>query len=106
MAGREEGRLDGKVAIVMRAGQGIGEAIAVVYARAGAKVVLTGRTRAKLDGVCEPGFLAYAASKGGHPPADPDRGAGIGQAPDPGEHDPAFGADSQGDLVSRRFRDL
>ena len=33
-------RLDGKVAIVTGAGQGIGRAIALVYARAGAKVVV------------------------------------------------------------------
>src|ERR1051325_11952621 len=33
-------RLDGKVAIVTGAGQGIGRGIALVYARAGAKVVV------------------------------------------------------------------
>jgi NAD(P)-dependent dehydrogenase (short-subunit alcohol dehydrogenase family) len=43
--------LDGKVAIVTGAGQGIGEAIAVGYAREGARVILTGRTKAKLDEV-------------------------------------------------------
>jgi NAD(P)-dependent dehydrogenase (short-subunit alcohol dehydrogenase family) len=42
-------RLDGKVAIVTGAGQGIGEAIAKAYAREGAKVVITGRTQSKLD---------------------------------------------------------
>ena len=44
-------RLEGKVAIVTGAGQGIGEAIAGAYAREGAKVVITGRTMSKLDEV-------------------------------------------------------
>jgi NAD(P)-dependent dehydrogenase (short-subunit alcohol dehydrogenase family) len=44
-------RLAGKVAIVTGAGQGIGEAIAVGYAAEGAKVIVTGRTRSKLDEV-------------------------------------------------------
>ena len=43
--------LAGKVAIVTGAGQGIGEAIAVGYAAEGAKVVITGRTKSKLDEV-------------------------------------------------------
>jgi NAD(P)-dependent dehydrogenase (short-subunit alcohol dehydrogenase family) len=47
----ESKRLDGKVAIVTGAGQGIGEAIAVAYAVAGAKVIITGRTKSKLDEV-------------------------------------------------------
>ena len=47
----ESTRLAGKVAIVTGAGQGIGEAIAVGYAAAGAKVVITGRTKSKLDDV-------------------------------------------------------
>lgn len=41
-------RLDGKVAIVTGAGQGIGEAIAAGYAAEGAKVIITGRTMSKL----------------------------------------------------------
>jgi NAD(P)-dependent dehydrogenase (short-subunit alcohol dehydrogenase family) len=45
------GRLEGKVAIVTGAGQGIGEAIAVGYAREGAKVIVTGRTMSKLEDV-------------------------------------------------------
>lgn len=44
-------RLDGKVAIVTGAGQGIGEAIARAYAREGAKVIITGRTISKLEDV-------------------------------------------------------
>lgn len=45
------GRLEGKVAIVTGAGQGIGAAIARGYAREGARVILTGRTASKLDEV-------------------------------------------------------
>lgn len=44
-------RLAGKVAIVTGAGQGIGEAIATGYAAEGAKVIITGRTKGKLDEV-------------------------------------------------------
>jgi NAD(P)-dependent dehydrogenase (short-subunit alcohol dehydrogenase family) len=44
-------RLEGKVAIVTGAGQGIGAAIAVSYAREGAKVIVTGRTLSKLEEV-------------------------------------------------------
>lgn len=42
-------RLEGKVAIVTGAGQGIGEAIARAYALEGAKVIITGRTMSKLE---------------------------------------------------------
>ena len=45
------GRLEGKVAIITGAGQGIGAAIAACYAREGAKVLITGRTQSKLDEV-------------------------------------------------------
>ena len=47
------GRLANKVAIVTGAGQGIGEAIARIYAQAGAKVVITGRTLSKLKDVAD-----------------------------------------------------
>lgn len=45
------GRLDGKVAIVTGAGQGLGAKIVEVLAREGAKVVGTGRTPAKVEKV-------------------------------------------------------
>lgn len=44
-------RLAGKLAWVTGAGSGIGEAAAMALAQEGASVVLTGRTRAKLDAV-------------------------------------------------------
>lgn len=56
----ESKRLDGKVAIVTGAGQGIGEAIAAGYAAAGAKVIVTGRTMSKLNEV-----VARIAAAGG-----------------------------------------
>ncbi|HEX7853550.1 MAG TPA: SDR family oxidoreductase [Sphingobium sp.] len=46
-------RLEGRVAIVTGAGQGIGEAIARAYAREGARIVITGRTLSKLETVAE-----------------------------------------------------
>jgi NADP-dependent 3-hydroxy acid dehydrogenase YdfG len=45
------GKLAGQVAWVTGAGSGIGEAAAIALADEGARVVLTGRTRAKLDAV-------------------------------------------------------
>lgn len=47
------GVLDGKVAIITGAGQGIGEAIGRAYAREGARVIITGRTLAKLISVAD-----------------------------------------------------
>jgi len=44
-------RLEGKVAIVTGAGQGIGAAIAEAYAAEGARVILTGRTLSKVEDV-------------------------------------------------------
>jgi len=53
MMNGNENRLKGSVAIITGAGQGIGEAIAKAYARAGAKLVITGRTLSKLEAVAE-----------------------------------------------------
>jgi NAD(P)-dependent dehydrogenase (short-subunit alcohol dehydrogenase family) len=47
------GVLHGKVAIITGAGQGIGEAIGRAYAREGARVIITGRTLAKLISVAD-----------------------------------------------------
>lgn len=44
-------RLDGKVAIVTGGGRGIGEATAIVLARAGCRVMLAARTQAELERV-------------------------------------------------------
>ncbi len=65
-------RLEGKVAILTGAGQGIGAAIAELYAAHGAKVLITGRTMSKLEevaakiaaagGTCTP-FQALAGEK-------------------------------------------
>ncbi len=55
-------RLEGKVAIVTGAGQGIGRGIARAMAREGALVTLVGRTREKLEGVA--GELAELGEPG------------------------------------------
>jgi NAD(P)-dependent dehydrogenase (short-subunit alcohol dehydrogenase family) len=45
--------LSGQVALITGASRGIGEAIALAFAQAGAKVVLTSRKQANLDGVAQ-----------------------------------------------------
>jgi NAD(P)-dependent dehydrogenase (short-subunit alcohol dehydrogenase family) len=47
------GTLDGKVAIVTGAGQGVGEGIALALAKEGAAIVAAGRTAAKVVATCE-----------------------------------------------------
>ncbi|HCX14522.1 MAG TPA: 3-oxoacyl-ACP reductase [Rhodospirillaceae bacterium] len=46
------GVLDGKIALVTGAGQGIGRGIALALAKEGALIAVTGRTKSKLDAVC------------------------------------------------------
>ena len=53
-------RLNGKVAIVTGAGQGVGQGIALALAAEGAKLVVTGRTLKKLEITC-----AEIAKRGG-----------------------------------------
>lgn len=43
------GKLDGKVALITGAGQGIGQGVALALAREGALIAVTGRTESKLD---------------------------------------------------------
>lgn len=45
--------LDGKVALVTGAGQGVGQGIALALAAEGARVAVTGRTLEKLENTCE-----------------------------------------------------
>jgi 7-alpha-hydroxysteroid dehydrogenase len=49
----EQFRLDGRVAVVTGAGKGIGAAIAVTFAQAGADVSITARTAGDLEVVAE-----------------------------------------------------
>jgi NAD(P)-dependent dehydrogenase (short-subunit alcohol dehydrogenase family) len=44
--------LEGKIALVTGAGQGVGQGIALALAAEGARVAVTGRTREKLDDTC------------------------------------------------------
>ena len=59
-------RLDGKVALVTGAGRGLGRAIALALADAGAELLLNSRTLAELDAVA-----AEIAAKGGKARAMP-----------------------------------
>ena len=49
----DEQPLKGKVAVIPGAGRGIGQAIAIGYARAGAAVCCTARTESQLAGTVE-----------------------------------------------------
>ena len=54
------GRLTGKTALVTAAGQGIGRATAIAYAREGARVIATDLDPAKLDGLTAEGVAETA----------------------------------------------
>src|SRR4030067_2575157 len=45
-------RLKNKISIVTGGGSGIGQAIALAMAQEGAKVIITGRTKSKLEETC------------------------------------------------------
>ncbi len=47
------GMLDGKVALITGAGQGVGRGIALAMAREGAAIAVSGRTESKLHAVCD-----------------------------------------------------
>jgi 3-oxoacyl-[acyl-carrier protein] reductase len=70
-------RLDGKVAVITGAGQGIGEAIARRFAQEGAQVIVNARTEARVIGVVESitseGGIAHGV------PADIGEAAGVEQ---------------------------
>ena len=46
-------KLAGKVAMITRGGRGIGRAIALCFAREGASVVVSARTRAEIEEIAE-----------------------------------------------------
>ncbi|MSY92306.1 MAG: SDR family NAD(P)-dependent oxidoreductase, partial [Actinobacteria bacterium] len=52
MAAEQSTSLAGQVAIVTGSGRGIGRAIALAYANAGAEVVVTARSQDQIDSVC------------------------------------------------------
>ncbi|CAM2804668.1 SDR family NAD(P)-dependent oxidoreductase [Prescottella defluvii] len=47
------GKLDGKVALITGAGQGVGQGIAFALAKEGARIAVSGRTESKLIETCE-----------------------------------------------------
>lgn len=56
------GTLDGKVALITGAGQGIGQGIALALAKEGAEIAVAGRTESKLHTTC--GLLADIGARG------------------------------------------
>jgi NAD(P)-dependent dehydrogenase (short-subunit alcohol dehydrogenase family) len=67
--------LDGRTAIVTGAGQGVGQGIALALAKAGATVVVSGRTEGKLADTCA--SIAAAGGKALAVPADVKRAADL-----------------------------
>lgn len=66
------GKLDGKVALVTGAGQGVGRGIALAMAAEGASVAVLGRTASKLDETC-----AGIGERGGRALALPSPGRAL-----------------------------
>ncbi len=56
------GKLEGKVALITGAGQGIGQGIALALAKEGAVIAVAGRTESKLHTTC--GLLADIGARG------------------------------------------
>ena len=71
-------QLDGKVAIVTGAGQGIGQGIALALAKEGVAVAVTGRTAAKLDATTR--LVAEAGGKALAIPCDVNSADDIGRS--------------------------
>ncbi|HVL55135.1 MAG TPA: glucose 1-dehydrogenase [Burkholderiaceae bacterium] len=67
-AGQQPFRLDGRIALVTGAGDGIGRAVALELARAGAQVVLIARTRASLQQTAS--MIADAGGRASVEPCD------------------------------------
>src|SRR2546429_7151818 len=72
--------LEGKVAVVTGASSGIGRAIALAYAAAGADVAVTYRTNRRGADETADGARAAGRGAGGGPPGGPPPG-GMGRAP-------------------------
>lgn len=71
------GLVDGKVALITGAGQGVGQGIALALAQEGAKIAVAGRTASKLETTC--GLIAERGGEGHAFPCDVKDRDGLGQ---------------------------